>query len=714
MPFGVNNQNLFNNTQFQQFVEFANTSKAGDIAKMSLSPGGKEHSITATSESFIGKLFRSSETKEANNYARTIFKESIAKMFGGEDHIPDSVKDAMKMNDFGKGRPLTARRIMAVKAAIDQVADKMKTCVEESKADFNYTMDGQEKCDEMIEKAFIACKGNTDAMDIVKTHIGEITVNSVSELRTEEGMQKKVDGLLDNLSELKELSKKNPAIYAAGKQMLKESGVALPKGMITKLVQASNEAPINWLRKFSGSSPATSIHDVTVQMYKSIKHAMTSSGAEKMETPERMAARDFIASTILSRCSKSALQNIRSALDTEDAACLQEYYSITEGGGNVHVEDESEAVQETVKTTGTIGTNYLEILDINVNRNLDRLEPNVSHNSRIQSYDKQVDVNEIGGKALIDRTIGLAKEINEELAQNLIDKTVQGKGQGADTFKAILKKKLGDSSNPSEFLSQRLSENSGAMMNWTICGEMRKLATGEKITQFEKDIDRSGKITLTNGDKTITLSKKFETARDQLAQFIKGDEKATYGALLPEDKNQVHLMMSMISQETEKAGENGVQHALHPRESEDEYLVSGSKFDKGTRTFAFEKTSSGSISFKYNMDKSIVDIRPGDSVDEIPVGEGSAFKCSMEYTLSATEFKRVANLDYTKFEDKEADKIVNDKQQMPDGTKQFAEGKMMKAVDTFSQEFKIDARCSVSFSMTLNPSDEEMINETRQ
>ncbi len=40
---------------------------------------------------------------------------------GGVDHIPDNVKDAMKMQDYGKGKPLTARRILAVKAAIDAV-----------------------------------------------------------------------------------------------------------------------------------------------------------------------------------------------------------------------------------------------------------------------------------------------------------------------------------------------------------------------------------------------------------------------------------------------------------------------------------------------------------------------------------------------------------------------------------------------------------------
>ena len=40
-------------------------------------------------------------------------------MFGGEANIPDSVKDAMLLEDYNQGKPLTARRILAVKVAID-------------------------------------------------------------------------------------------------------------------------------------------------------------------------------------------------------------------------------------------------------------------------------------------------------------------------------------------------------------------------------------------------------------------------------------------------------------------------------------------------------------------------------------------------------------------------------------------------------------------
>jgi len=706
MPSGINTQNLFTNTQFQQFVEFAKISKDGDIAKMSLSPGGKEHSIVGTKESFIGKLFRSDATKNANNYTRTIFKESIAKMFGGESNIPDSVKDAMKMADYDKGRPLTARRIIAVKTAIDQVAEKMKTCVEESKANFNYTTDGREKCDEMIEKAFIACNGNTDAMDIVKTHIGEITVNSASSLRTEEGMQKKVEGLLDNLNELKELSKQNPAIYTAGKHMLRESGTALPKGMITKLVQACNEAPINDLRKLSGSSSGMSIHDVTVQMYKTIKHAMSFSGADKQETPEKMAARDFIASTILSRCSKSALKNIRSALNTEVASTLNEYYSQTEAGRNDCADDKSWALKAAVKDIGCICYNFLEILDINVNRNLDRLEPKISHNSRIPKFEGTLDLDDIGGQDILDKTIGLAKELNDGLAQDLIDETVEGSGKGADAVKTALRKKIGESNNPGFEVRTRLGVNANAMMNINICGEMNKIALGQD-SQFKKDVYRSGPIHLKNGDIEIKLDKNFETARNQLAQFVTGDAKSTYDKLEPEGKNKVHLMMAMISQETEKAAEMGSAIALDPREAEQAVSVSG-KYESN-RTYQITKLADGGITFHYTMEKAISDITTDDLDDYVDLGAGSSFNYEMDYTLHGDEFNRLAELDYTKYNDDATKASLSKKIEMPDGSKKFPENYLMNVVDSIQDDFKINSSCRMNLTMKLMPTEDELL-----
>ena len=69
----------------------------------------------------VGAWSRSQTAKDVNNVTRDIFHNAVASMFGGESKIPASVMKAMEMKNFGgAGRPLTAKRIMAVKVAIDR------------------------------------------------------------------------------------------------------------------------------------------------------------------------------------------------------------------------------------------------------------------------------------------------------------------------------------------------------------------------------------------------------------------------------------------------------------------------------------------------------------------------------------------------------------------------------------------------------------------
>ena len=58
-------------------------------------------------------------------------------MFGGEDKIPAGVRDAMKLQDYGKGKPLTARRILAVKNAIDASGVLRQKAFDESISKFH-------------------------------------------------------------------------------------------------------------------------------------------------------------------------------------------------------------------------------------------------------------------------------------------------------------------------------------------------------------------------------------------------------------------------------------------------------------------------------------------------------------------------------------------------------------------------------------------------
>ena len=124
------------NATFQSFVDFAKVrndmGEKNAIARVGMGVNVSEgalagRTITASSTDSIRgmfKWFRSSDDKAANNEARKLFRDAIVDMFGGESKIPRSVLDAMKLADYDKGKPLTARRILAVKAAIDASGTK--------------------------------------------------------------------------------------------------------------------------------------------------------------------------------------------------------------------------------------------------------------------------------------------------------------------------------------------------------------------------------------------------------------------------------------------------------------------------------------------------------------------------------------------------------------------------------------------------------------
>ncbi|MCQ2390901.1 MAG: hypothetical protein MJ240_05720 [Kiritimatiellae bacterium] len=86
------------------------------------------NALRAGSGDFRGNIFfRSASQIEENNAVRNAFLKSVSDVYGGQDHIPESVRKAMKESDFdGKGHPLTARRIRATMDAIRMDIDHKK------------------------------------------------------------------------------------------------------------------------------------------------------------------------------------------------------------------------------------------------------------------------------------------------------------------------------------------------------------------------------------------------------------------------------------------------------------------------------------------------------------------------------------------------------------------------------------------------------------
>ena len=120
MPLPVNG---YNNT-FSAFVQFAQSNVDAGNKKAIANVGGPLGGRTIVASTtdgvgFVGNLFRSRWDEVANDNARKLFLNAVTRMFGGRSNIPESVWNAINLQDYGRGAPLTARRILAVKAAVD-------------------------------------------------------------------------------------------------------------------------------------------------------------------------------------------------------------------------------------------------------------------------------------------------------------------------------------------------------------------------------------------------------------------------------------------------------------------------------------------------------------------------------------------------------------------------------------------------------------------
>ena len=124
-----------NNAQFRQFVDFASQAHRSrsdsKIAQLGQGVDGANplagRTIVAKSSwDFVGNVGRRTASRATNDNVRELFRNTIVDIFGGESRIPASVKDAMKLADYGKGKPLTARRILAVKTAVAAEVAKLE------------------------------------------------------------------------------------------------------------------------------------------------------------------------------------------------------------------------------------------------------------------------------------------------------------------------------------------------------------------------------------------------------------------------------------------------------------------------------------------------------------------------------------------------------------------------------------------------------------
>lgn len=181
------------NADYQAFVNWAGTRSANTIANATSGLDGKTVVANKVGDGigFSAWRRRNATQESANNATRELFFGAVREMFGGEAFIPQSVKDAMNFDLFKaeKGRPLSARRINAVKVAIDrwsaantsQNIDFM-TALASNKAQIATSQSQRRTLDKAYAKAMVS-----DAMARLGVKLDKSAAKSVANLVARHG-----------------------------------------------------------------------------------------------------------------------------------------------------------------------------------------------------------------------------------------------------------------------------------------------------------------------------------------------------------------------------------------------------------------------------------------------------------------------------------------------------------------------------------------------
>ena len=329
--------------QFKQFTDFARTSGGvrGQTAvqvggRLGLASHGSFASISAKSRfDFIGNIGRGQQSKDVNDDVRDLFKETVLKMCGcaDEQQLPEKIQEAMRFADYNKGKPLTARRILAVQTAIRQHA--LESTLTAAGIKLDDTIRGR------IKTAVSACKGDEDAFAVLqetwKEVLFEPSEKGRGNLRGNWAVRNRVSALVSDIQSLRTITGADKDLFNAAKPFLalKGRGPLSEATLATMVAEVQKLQPgdLDPIRELASRNPAASdVHAASLKLNELINRVMGGSGLAR---PNGLLQKDradyreqLIASMILTKAipDKSSLDKVHDLLQSNEVRALRSTY----------------------------------------------------------------------------------------------------------------------------------------------------------------------------------------------------------------------------------------------------------------------------------------------------------------------------------------------------------------------------------------------------
>lgn len=695
------------NDTFKAFTDFAKvmTQSKGGMNSIARVDGGVDittgalagRTVTAsTTDSIRGlfKWFRSPDDQTANNETRKIFRDAINEMFGGDSKIPDSVRDAMRMADYDKGKPLTARRILIVQAAVDaaisakraDIDQAMNVAKDSASVVFNHIPKSRSaEVDGLVKMAIERCGGDKDALKIISNGMGGILLRGDLKLRSAEAVRQKVDGVLANLDEVRKAANGNRAVLAASMDFLvRMNGKSLPPGHLSKLMRMVADTDTSSIGRLKPGASAQEIDAAVSRLGKITNELMIKSGVDKVTdgSDEKEPIRDLVACLVIAKASPSDARNIRQALMSETAQKLSAFYGMI-AMDDIDLSELSEGHRDYAKLNAEFSSAMLTSMKCTVDSSLGM------ERTGVDNYEGKFNLVEIDALDIFGRIKVDARQMMESKRDEKIAKYVNGDGPGAQEMRTLFAYMMGPEPHAGRDADlehiQRTDFTNTATL--TIASECKKCMAGDfQNTVFARDVVHDLNVTFPDGTK---MSNDFETARDQIAEFVSGGAATKYDDLDATGKGKANIVMALLSQESVQSAYESHARMLDPKNNTPQYdTVSNPATEKKAFNISFKPD--GRLCIKFTGEKQLQQMnarvptgrengRTVFSSKQIDMNPGSTIGASFILTIKADEFERMAKLDYSKFNDTEARKIIDGKE---------SPGALKHAVDSLDKSFR--------------------------
>ena len=203
--------------------------------------------------------------------------------------------------------------------------------------------------------------------------------------------------------------------------------------------------------------------------------------------------------------------------------------------------------------------------------------------------------------------------------------------------------------------------------------------------QFNRDVVAGGMtVNLPGGGKVSSTN--YETARDQLVQFITGDDKATYKAASANVKKQTGLLMSIVTQYAPSMVKNGFISTL--QKAGHEYNLTGGRkeapnpFQKPL-TWTLGKAEDGSIKASVTITEGIGFLFTAQGQTQMD-DTASYEETTLDITIPADNLSTLADQDWSTFDE---------------GAFNAADNNTDARLSAIPQQFRLEATVNASYNL---------------